>query len=81
MKLYRYNDAVAKQSFKDYKEDLSTGLANLVTFYNPDVIALGGGLSQASELFEGLYSFYNYIRICMYIHIILLCIHIRIRIK
>ena len=53
MKLYRYNDAVAKQSFKDYKEDLSTGLANLVTFYNPDVIALGGGLSQAPELFEG----------------------------
>ena len=53
MKLYRYNDAIAKQAFIDYREDLSTGLANLVTFYNPDVIALGGGLSQAAELFEG----------------------------
>ena len=37
-------------------DDLSTGLANLVTFYNPDVIALGGGLAQATEIFQQIQS-------------------------
>mmetsp|Transcript_25116 Transcript_25116/g.41845 ORF Transcript_25116/g.41845 Transcript_25116/m.41845 type:complete len:311 (+) Transcript_25116:37-969(+) len=45
----------ALDALEDYKEDLSTGLANLVTFYNPDTIALGGGLSQAwSQVFGDL---------------------------
>jgi len=52
--LVRENDEIAKQAFRIYKEDLSQGLANLVTFYNPDTIAIGGGLSQAREIFEGL---------------------------
>jgi glucokinase len=52
--LVRKNDDIAKQALRRYKEDLSHGLANLITFYNPDTIAIGGGLSQASEIFEGL---------------------------
>jgi len=47
-------DPIIIQAFNDFRDDLSTGLANLVTFYNPDTIILGGGLSQASELFDGL---------------------------
>ena len=70
----RSQDETALIAFARFKDDLSTGLANLVTFYNPgnyiqfvvntsialallsstDVIALGGGLSQAKEVFEGL---------------------------
>jgi predicted NBD/HSP70 family sugar kinase len=41
-------DRVLRESFSRYKDDLSTGLANLVTFYNPDTIAIGGGLSQVA---------------------------------
>ena len=47
------SDPEAAQAWATYIDDLSTGLANLVTFYNPDVIALGGGLGQAPELYEG----------------------------
>jgi len=47
-------DVIAKKAFDAYRENLTTGLANLVTFYNPDVIALGGGLAQASELFDNI---------------------------
>lgn len=52
--LVRKNDDIATQALRRYKEDLSHGLANLITFYNPDTIAIGGGLSQANEIFEGL---------------------------
>ena len=31
---------------------LGLGLANLVTLYMPDVIALGGGVMQSLDLFE-----------------------------
>lgn len=47
----RSGNSSAKQAFTSFLDDLSTGLANLVTFYNPDTIGLGGGLSQAPELF------------------------------
>lgn len=50
----RNGNLSAKQAFNSFLDDLSTGLANLVTFYNPDTIALGGGLSQAPELFTNL---------------------------
>ena len=49
---YKIGDEIGVRTFDRYIDDLSTGLANLVTFYNPDVIALGGGLGQADELYE-----------------------------
>ena len=49
----RSGDPESTRSWDIYCDDLSTGLANLVTFYNPDIIALGGGLGQAAELYEG----------------------------
>ena len=54
LQLLRLKDAHAEAALRDYKRDLATGLANLVTFYNPDTIALGGGLSLAEEVFIGL---------------------------
>ena len=48
----REGDKVARTAFDLYLDDLATGLANLISFYNPDTIALGGGLSQSVELFE-----------------------------
>ena len=53
LKKLRAGDAVAAQAFEIYADDLSTGLANLVTFYNPNVIVLGGGFGQAEELYVG----------------------------
>jgi glucokinase len=52
----RLGQVQARRAFETYIDDLSTGLANLITFYNPDTIALGGGLSQAAEVFENLQS-------------------------
>lgn len=43
---------LSSESWTTYCDDLTTGLANLVTFYNPNVIALGGGLGQAREMYE-----------------------------
>ena len=52
IKLVRDGDQMALKAFERYLDDLTTGLANLVTFYNPNVIVLGGGLAQAPELFS-----------------------------
>ena len=52
--MMRQGNEAAKQAFHVYMDDLSSGLANLVTFYNPDTIALGGGLSQATEIYKDI---------------------------
>lgn len=49
------NDA-ARNAFSNYLDDLSTGLANLISFYNPDTIAVGGGLSHAPEIFDNIHA-------------------------
>ena len=50
----RSGDTLAALAVAQYLDDLSSGLANLVTFYNPSLIALGGGLAQSPEIFEDL---------------------------
>ena len=50
----REGDACATRAFAAYRADLATGLANLVTFYNPSLIVLGGGLSRTAEIYDGL---------------------------
>ena len=50
----RSGDEIAAKAYRQYMDDLSTGLANVVTFYNPSVIALGGGLAQAPEIYYRL---------------------------
>lgn len=47
-------DANAATALEHFRVDLARGLSNIVAFYNPHVIALGGGLSMADEIFDGL---------------------------
>jgi glucokinase len=42
-------DLHALAAWKNFAADLSLGLANIVAFVNPEVIALGGGVSSAAE--------------------------------
>lgn len=42
---------VAEEAFENYLQDLSTGIANVITFYNPSVIVLGGKLGQHPLLY------------------------------
>ena len=50
----RGGDGTALSAWASYKADLATGLANLVTFYNPSLVVLGGGLAKTPELYDGL---------------------------
>jgi len=40
-------DAHARATWKNWTTDLARGLANVIAFVNPEVIALGGGVSSA----------------------------------
>jgi glucokinase len=42
-------DAHALAAWKNFTGDLALGIANIVTFVNPEVIALGGGVSTAGD--------------------------------
>lgn len=42
-------DGHALAAWKNYVADLAMGVANIVTFVNPELIALGGGVSTAGE--------------------------------
>lgn len=45
---------LAKKAFQNWLGDLSNGLANLITFYNPSCIVLGGGMSKFEDLLQEL---------------------------
>lgn len=42
-------DLHALAAWKNFTSDLSIGLANIIAFVNPEVIALGGGVSSAAD--------------------------------
>ncbi|HLI94788.1 MAG TPA: ROK family protein [Candidatus Baltobacteraceae bacterium] len=42
-------DAHALAAWKNFSCDLALGIANVITFVNPEVIALGGGVSTAGD--------------------------------
>jgi len=46
----RKNDAVARTIIDDTVAYLAMGIANIVSILNPEIIVLGGGLFQASDL-------------------------------
>ena len=55
----RENDALGKKVFDEYVCDLGYTLAGLVNMFDPDVIALGGGVAGAGEfLLEPLRKFF-----------------------
>lgn len=45
----KQQDPVAEALIQDYTEALAYGLSNLINLYAPEVIALGGGLSQEGQ--------------------------------
>ncbi len=48
-------DLHALAAWKNYTNDVATGLANIVAFVNPEMIALGGGVSTAGDfLLDGV---------------------------
>ncbi len=42
-------DAHALAAWKNFTNDLAIGLANVIAFVNPEIIALGGGVSTAAD--------------------------------
>jgi len=52
--LARQGDKLAVQAVQREGESLGIGLANLVTLFCPEVIALGGGVMRSADLFLDL---------------------------
>ena len=48
---YDRNEPVAKQVVEEEVEMVAAGLANLVNVFNPQIIIIGGGLSEVGEWF------------------------------
>ncbi len=51
---YRQHDAAAKVAFDCYLDILGACFANIILSYDPEVIVVGGGLSQAAEICDKL---------------------------
>jgi fructokinase len=47
-------DPAARATVEDYRDRLARGLAHVVNLLDPDVIVLGGGLSNSEALYRGL---------------------------
>jgi fructokinase len=47
-------DALALESFDAYRDRLARALASVVNILDPDVIVLGGGVSNVARIYEGL---------------------------
>ncbi len=54
MEAYRKAEPVAIKAFSCYMDVLGSSFASLVMDYDPDVIVIGGGISQLDEVLEAL---------------------------
>ncbi|MFU0448683.1 ROK family protein, partial [Pseudocitrobacter faecalis] len=52
MQLVEEGDALAEQAFSRYEQRLAKSLANVVNILDPDVIVLGGGMSNVDRLYK-----------------------------
>lgn len=59
MAAMRQGDAHAEQSFSRYVDRLARALAQVVNFLDPDVIVLGGGMSQVPEIYSAVPALLN----------------------
>lgn len=50
----RAGDSVAITSFNNYLDRLARAIANYINFLDPDIVVLGGGMSEVSELYAPL---------------------------
>lgn len=51
---FREGDEIAKISFTNYIDRLARAIANYINFLDPDVVVLGGGMSEIPELYAPL---------------------------
>ena len=49
--LAKNDDACAKKVFREFAQYLASGVLSLINIFDPDIIAIGGGLSRAGDLF------------------------------
>lgn len=54
VELMRQGDAAARHCFELYTDRLARSLATYVNFLDPDIIVLGGGMSNVDELYSAL---------------------------
>ena len=47
---YRQDDQIAKEVIARFKKYLAIGIANIVNTLDPEVVAIGGGLSKSSDI-------------------------------
>jgi glucokinase len=50
-KLYRQNDAIARQVIEEACYYLGRGLATLINIFNPSMFIIGGGVAEAGEIY------------------------------
>lgn len=53
---YEAGDNVCRELISRYNHYLSVGMTNLMTMYNPELILLGGGISNAGDMIVGAVS-------------------------
>jgi fructokinase len=51
-KVFAQNDIVSLCVRQDFYANLAQGIANIVNFYDPEVIVIGGGLSNVKEIYH-----------------------------
>jgi len=47
-------DASCEQSLQDYERRMAKALAHIINLFDPDMVVLGGGLSQLSRLYDNV---------------------------
>jgi fructokinase len=50
--VFAHNDIISLCVRQDFYANLAQGLANIVNFYDPEVIVIGGGLSNVKEIYH-----------------------------
>jgi fructokinase len=51
-KVFAHNDIISLCVRQDFYANLAQGLANIVNFYDPEVIVIGGGLSNVKDIYH-----------------------------
>lgn len=59
VKLAQQGDQYAQESLRDYQQRLAKSLASIINVIDPDVIVLGGGMSNIEELYSAVPKLWN----------------------
>jgi fructokinase len=50
--IFNANDLVSLAVKHEFYQDLARGLANIINYYDPEVVVIGGGLSNHNEIYQ-----------------------------